>query len=214
MLLRGPHGAILVDSGPSPQRLKDELGAQMPPWQVRLDALAITAPTIGHVGGFAGLDRPVSSVLLPDAQLAGTAWRTAALEAAAHGAGIERMSAGTNIQVAGFELQTIAPEPGAPGDVVGAAYLALRVVAPSGRSFCDLSDLDADAQTLAAARLKGPCTYLLLPGGGRSLLSPELERAVGPAVQLIASRSTGRLANGFPPTVLRTDQEGTITLQM
>jgi hypothetical protein len=37
---------------------------------------------------------------------------------------------------------------------------------------------------------------------------------VGPNVQLIASRSTGRLAQGFPPTVLRTDQEGTITLPM
>jgi hypothetical protein len=98
--------------------------------------------------------------------------------------------------------------------MVGAAYLALRVVAPSGRTFCDLSDLDVDAQTVAAAVLNGPCTYLLLPSGGRSLLSPELEKAAGAAVQLIASRSSGRLARGFPATVLRTDQEGTITLPM
>jgi hypothetical protein len=88
------------------------------------------------------------------------------------------------------------------------------VVTPSGRSFCDLSDLDAVAQAVAAAHLKGPCTYLLLPGGGRSLVSPELETAAGPTAQLIASRSAGRLARGFPPTVLRTDQEGTITLPM
>jgi hypothetical protein len=88
------------------------------------------------------------------------------------------------------------------------------VGAPSGRTFCDFSDLDLDAQTIAAARLKGPCTYLLIPGGGRSLLSPELENAAGSAAQLIASRSAGRLARGFPPTVLRTDQEGTITLPM
>ena len=32
--------------------------------------------------------------------------------------------------------------------------------------------------------------------------------------QLIASRGSGRLATGFPPNVLRTDQEGTITLPM
>ena len=98
--------------------------------------------------------------------------------------------------------------------MVGAAYLALRVVVPSGRSFCDFSDLDTEAQTVAAASLKGPCTYLLLPGGGRTLLSPELEAVAGPAAQLIASRSSGRLARGFPLTVLRTDQEGTITLPM
>ena len=214
VLLRDAQGAILIDSGPSPQRLKDELGAQLPPWQVKLEAIAITAPTIGHVGGFAALDRPATTVLIPDAQLTGTAWRTAALEAAARGATIERLHAGTTITIAGFALEAIAPEPGTPGDVAGEAYLGLRVVAPSGRSFCDLSDLDVDAQTVAAARLNGQCSYLLIPGGGRSRLSPELARAAGPNVQLIASRSAGRLAQGFSPTILRTDQEGTITLPM
>jgi hypothetical protein len=118
------------------------------------------------------------------------------------------------VRIAGFLLEAIAPAHKAPGDVVGAAYLGLRVVTPSGRSFCDLSDLDLDAQTVAAASLRGPCTYLIVPSGGRSLLSPELERAAGAATQLIASRGAGRLAGGFPPTVLRTDQEGTITLPM
>ena len=214
VLLRGPHGAILIDAGPTPQRLKDELGASLPPWQVKLDAVVITAPTIGHVGGFAGLDRPAAVVLTPDAQLSGSAWRTAALEAVARGASVIRVQAGATLHAAGFTLEALAPEHGAPGDVVGAAYLALRVVAPSGRSFCDLSDLDAVAQTEAASHLAGPCTYLLLPGGGRSLLSPELEAAAGPTAELIASRSAGRLARGFPLTVLRTDQEGTITLPM
>jgi competence protein ComEC len=216
VLVRGPHGAILIDAGPSPARLKDELGAQLPPWQTTLDALAITAPTLGHVGGFAGFDRPGREVLIPDAQLTGSAWRTAALEATARGASIVRLTAGSTMTIAGFDLQVLAPEPGAPGDQVGAAYLAMRIVAPDGRSFCDLSDLDLDAQTVAATRLRGPCTYLLLPSGGRSQVSPDLARAALTATsQLIASRATaGRLANGFPPNVLRTDQEGTVTLPM
>jgi competence protein ComEC len=215
VLLRGPHGAILVDGGPSPARLRDELGAQLPPWQATLDAVAITAPTLGHVGGLAGFDRAARDLLIPDAQLTGSAWRTAALEATARGASVARLSAGSTTAIAGFDLQILAPEPGAPGDQVGAAYLAMRVVAPDGRSFCDLSDLDLDAQTVAAARLRGPCTYLLLPVGGRSGLSPDLENAaIAATTQLIASRSAGRLANGFPPNVLRTDQEGTITLPM
>jgi competence protein ComEC len=215
VLFRGPHGAILVDGGPSPARLKDELGAQLPPWQGSLDALAITAPTLGHVGGLAGFDRAARNLLIPDARLTGSAWRTAALEATARGASVRRLSAGSTIAIAGFDIQVVAPEPEAPGDQVGAAYLALRVVAPDGRSFCDLSDLDLDAQTVAASRIRGPCTYLLLPVGGRSGLSPDLENtAVNATTQLIASRSAGRLANGFPPNTLRTDQEGTITLAM
>jgi hypothetical protein len=215
VLMRGPHGAILIDGGPSPARLKDELGAQLPPWQTKLDAVAITAPALGHVGGFAGFDRATGQVLIPDAQLTGSAWRTAALEAIARGASVQKLTAGRSITIAGFDLQVLAPEPRAPGDQVGAAYLGLRIVAPSGRSFCNLSDLDLDAQTLAAKRLRGPCTYLLLPAGGRNLLSPDLARvALTPATQLIASRVAGRLANGFPPNVLRTDQEGTITLPM
>jgi competence protein ComEC len=215
VLLRGPHGAILIDAGPSPAKLRDELGGQLPPWQRKVDAVVITAPGLGHIGGFVGFDRAAGIVLLPNASLTGSAWRTAALEEAARGASIQPVTAGQNVEIAGFELQVLAPEPGAPGDQVGAAYLAIRAVAPDGKSFCEFSDLDLDAQTVAATRLRGPCTDLLLPAGGRSRLSPDLERvAVNDNTQLIASRSAGRLAAGFPPSVLRTDQEGTITLPL
>jgi competence protein ComEC len=213
VLFRSAHGAILVDGGPSPTMLKDELGQILPPWQSTLDLLAITAPGLGHIGGFAGLDRGAGTVVIPDAQLTGSAWRTAAFEAVARGARVVRLHAGERLEVAGFRLEVVSPELGAPGDQVGAAYLGLRVVAPSGRSFCDLSDLDIDAQTVAAARLSGPCTYLLLPAGGRSLPSPDLVSAMAGA-QLIASLASGRLARTLPPTVLRTDQEGTINLPM
>ena len=215
VLLRGPHGAILIDGGPSPAKLADGLGTQLPPWQRRLDALAITAPGLGHVGGLAGFDRAASTVLLPDAALSGSAWRTAALEQVTRGATVQRLAAQTTRLIAGFALQVLAPEKGAPGDIVGAADLALRAVAADGRSVCDFSDLDIDAQTIAAARLRGPCTYILLPAGGRSTLSPDLERvAIMPTTQLVASRGSGRLAAGYPPNVLRTDQEGTITLPL
>jgi len=213
VLFRSAQGAILVDAGPSPARLSAELGQILPPWQARLDLVAISAPGLGHIAGFAGLDRPAGTLLIPDARLTGSAWRSAAYEAVARGARVVRARAGDLLEAAGFRVEVVSPEPGAPGDQVGAAYLGLRVVARSGRTFCDLSDLDLDAQTVATARLAGSCTYLLLPAGGRSRLSPDLERATSNA-QLIASLASGRLARGFPQTVLRTDQEGTITLPM
>jgi hypothetical protein len=215
VLLRGPHGAVLIDGGPSPAKLKDELGAQLPPWQQKLDAIVITAPSLGHIGGLAQFDRPATTVFVPKAGLAGSAWRTAAYDAVARGAAIKKVAAGDLITVAGFELQVLSPEKGSPTDQVGAAYMALRAVAPGGKSFCDLSDLDPEAQAIAGARLRGKCTYLLLPAGGRSRLSPDLERkALTSTTQLIASRASGHLAGGFPPGVLRTDQEGTITLPL
>lgn len=213
VLFRSPQGAVLVDGGPSPARLSDELGQILPPWQRGLEAIAITAPSLGHVGGLAAFDRPAVAVVISDVHAGGSAWRRVAFEAATRGARLNPVHAGQVLRIAGFAIEVVAPEPGAPGDEVGAAYLGLRVVAPSGRSFCDLSDLDADSQAVAAARLRGPCTYLLLPSGGRSLLSPDLERAAH-AAQLVASVAQGRLARGFPPSVLRTDQEGTVTLPM
>ena len=213
VLLHGPQGSVLIDAGPSPASLADGIGQLLPPWERRLEGIVITAPTLGHVGGFGGLDRTARAVMLPDVALSGTTWRTTALDQAEHGATIARLLAGSVLDIAGFRLEVVAPEAGAPGDVPGAADLGLRVVAPDGRTFCDLSDLDVDAQTVAAARLRGPCTYLLLPVGGASALSPELQRAAGDP-ELIASRGPGRIAAGFPPTVLRTDQEGTITVPL
>jgi competence protein ComEC len=215
VLLRGPGGAILIDGGSTPARLAAELGTQLPPWQRTLDALVITAPGLGHVGGLAGFDRAARQVVIPAVPLTGSAWRTAALEQVTRGARVQSAGAGTTLNIAGFELQVLAPERGTPGDVAGAADLGLRVVAPDGKSFCDLSDLDLDGQTIAAARLGGPCSYLLLPSGGKSRLSPDLERAaMSSRTQLVASRGAGRLATGYPPDVLRTDQEGTISLPL
>jgi competence protein ComEC len=213
VLFRGPQGAVLVDGGPSPALLRDGLGQLLPPWQRGLDGLAITAPSLGHVGGLAAFDRPAAQLILPATQLSGAAWRSAALEALARGANLVRVSAGSAIRVAGFIFQVLSPDSGAPGDDTGAANLALRVVAPSGRSFCDLSDLDLDAQAIAASHLRGGCTYLLVPGGAKSRLSPELLAAAGDT-QMVVSRLPGRLALGYPLDVLRTDQEGTVTLPM
>ena len=212
VLLQGPEGAILVDGGGSPTRLQNELGTRLPPWQHDLEALVITSPGAAHVGGLVGWDRSVKQVLLPASPLTGSAWRTVALAAVTKGARVVRLTAGEVREVAGLRFEVLAPEPADPGDETGAGYLAFRAVGPA-HSFCDLSDLDPEAQKVASARLRGRCDYLLLPSGGRSSLAPELLARAEPG-QLIASTATGRLARDLPSTTLRTDQEGAIVLPL
>ena len=213
LLLTGSTGRVLVDGGPSPARLAAALGEQLPPWETRLAALVITSPALPHAGGLAGLDRTAAQVVLPATDPAGSGWRSVAAEQAGRGAAIVRATAGSRLELAGMTVEVLAPEPGAPGDQPGAADLALRFVVPGGQAFCDLSDLDPDAQLLAAARLKGPCDYLLLPDGGRSAPAPELLAAARPKVLLVAGSAPP--ARGLPSGNLRrTSQEGSIAVPL
>jgi competence protein ComEC len=210
VLLAGPGGYVLIDGGPSPARLADELGARLPPWERRLAALVITGPGIGHVGGLAGLGYPAAMVLMPEGNPAGSAWRSVALSQAARGARIETAHAGQAWRLAGLRLDVLSPEPRTPEP----EQLALRVVGPNGSSFCDLADLDTDGQSAAAARLTGRCDALLLPGGGRSAPAPDLLPAARPA-RLIASDAGAQLARGLPTGSLsRTSEEGGIVLPL
>jgi len=210
ILLAGPRGAVLIDGGPSPARLAGALGARLPPWQRRLEALVITGPGRQHVGGLASLDYAVGTVVTPGAQLDGSAWRSAALSAVARGAALRAPVAGELMRLAGFEVEVLAPEAAEPAG----GQLALRVRGPSDRSFCDLADLDPEAQVGAAGRLRGGCDYLLLASGGRSAPAPELMRAARPG-RLVASLASGHLARELAAaTVSRTDQEGTIVLDL
>ncbi|MGH7902945.1 MAG: ComEC/Rec2 family competence protein [Candidatus Dormibacteraceae bacterium] len=214
VLVSGPHGQILIDGGPSPGRLTAGLGTDLPPWQHSLDALIVTAPTLAHVGGLAALPYTAGEVIVPRLQLAGSSWRTVVLAEVTRGARLWTAGAGDVLSLAGLRVEVLAPEPGDAGDVPGEGYLAIRVVGPGGRSFCDMSDLGADSQAAALTRLPGGCDYLLLPSEGRSAPAPALLEAF-PHAQLIVSSSGGRLVRGLPLGRLRrTDQEGPITLPL
>jgi competence protein ComEC len=210
VLLTGPGGYVLVDGGSSPSRLADELGGRLPPWERRLAALVVTGPGIGHVGGLVGLGYPAKTVLVPDGNPAGSAWRTVALAEAARGARVVSAHAGQTWWLGGLRLDVLSPEPSPPEP----EQLALRVSRPGGRSFCDLADLDRDGQSAAAARLGGRCDALLLPGGGRSSPAPDLLTAARPD-RLIVSDAGGQVARDLPRGALsRTSEEGTIVLPL
>jgi beta-lactamase superfamily II metal-dependent hydrolase len=210
VLLSGPSGVVLVDGGPSPARLSSELGGRLPPWRHHLDVLIITGPGLGHVGGLAGLDYSVGRVIVPRGGFSGSASRNAALAAVARGGRLSQAGAGQQLELAGLQFQFLGPEPRAPES----GQLGFRAVGPSGKSFCDLADLDPDGQAAAAARLPASCDYLLLPGGGRSSPAPELLAAARPR-RFIVSDSGGTLARDLPHGALvRTSQEGSIMLPL
>jgi competence protein ComEC len=210
VLLAGPSGFVLVDGGPSPARLSGELGSRLPPWRHHLEVLVITGSGLGHVGGLAGLDYSVGQVIVPRGGFSGSASRSAALAAVARGGSLGEASAGQQLELAGLQFQFLAPESRAPEP----GQLGFRAVGPSGKSFCDLADLDLDGQAAAAARLRGGCDYLLLPSGGRSSPAPELLAAARPK-RYIASDAGGTLARDLPHGALaRTSQEGSIVLPL
>jgi competence protein ComEC len=210
VLVTGTHGAVLIDGGASPARLADELGARLPPWTRSLTALVITGPGIGHVGGLAGLSYTAGAVIVPDSNPPGSAWRSVALAEEARGAHLWPVHAGQRVAVAGLTFDVLSPEPRAPQP----EQLGLRISRPGGGSFCDLADLDPDAQAAAAAWLTGPCDILLLPSGGRSVPAPDLLRAARPG-RLVASDAGGNLPRGLPRGELsRTSQEGTVVMPL
>jgi competence protein ComEC len=210
VLLSGPDGYVLVDGGASPARLADALGARLPPWIRGFEGLVITGPGPGHVGGLAGLAYSTRIVLVPEGSPQGSAWRSAALAEAARGARIEAVHAGQRMSLAGLRFDVLSPEPRPPQP----GQMSFRVTGPDGRSFCDFSDLDLEGQADAAARLRGRCDALLLPGGGRSTPAPELMARARPS-RLLVSDAGGQVARDLPRgELLRTSQEGTIVLPL
>jgi hypothetical protein len=210
VLLSGPGGFVLVDGGGSPARLAGGLGTRLPPWRHHLEGLIVTGSGAGHVGGLAELDYSAGRVVVPWGGFSGSMARRAVLASVARGASLTSARAGQRLEIAGLSFEVLGPEASAPEP----GQLAFRAVGPSGRSFCDLADLDPEAQAIAAGRLRGGCTYLLLPSGGRSSPAPELLAAASPR-RLVASDAGGQLARDLPHgAVVRTSQEGDIVLPL
>ncbi|MBO0686413.1 MAG: ComEC/Rec2 family competence protein, partial [Candidatus Dormibacteraeota bacterium] len=186
VLLSGPGGYVLVDGGPSPSKLRDALGAQLPPWRHGLEGLVITGAGQGHAGGLAGFEMPAQVVVLPNGSQPGTTWRTAALTEKALGARLLQVGAGQRLELAGLRLDILSPEPAQPDP----GQVGFRVTGPAGHSFCDVADLAPEEQATVAHRLTGTCDALLVPSAGQTAPAPELLRAARPA-RLIVSDAGG-----------------------
>ena len=214
VLLTGPAGHVLIDGGAAPGRLAAALGARLPPWVRELDGVVITSAGRGQTGGLSGLSLPARTLVIPDGPFPGSAWRTAALPSLTRGAAVLRLRAGQRLALAGFDLEALAPADAGPDADPASIGLALRVRGPAGGTFCELAELDPQAQLAAVAGLPGTCDALLLPQGGRSGPDDQVLAATG-RPRLIASTGGGRLDRKYSGGLVeRTDQEGDVVLPL
>ncbi len=213
---------VLIDGGPDPARLMEELGASLPPWRRRIDVIALTHAHLDHAAGLiAALDRyEVGMTLEPVGLNPGSLadlWT----------AGISRahavrhaVRAGQRLHVAGAVITVLSPE---EDPRVDTPSLVLRV--ERGR-FSALFMGDATDEALADLLLhpEGLHSRVYVPPhhGAATPHAVRLVEAVRPEVALISVGAGNRYGHPTPETLaalsgittFRTDRDGTVEVSL
>lgn len=213
---------VLIDGGPDPARLMEQLGASLPPWRRRIDLMVLTHAHLDHGAGLiAALDRyevgmtlePVGLNPGPLADL----WTAAISRAHAER---RAMRAGQRLHVAGAVITVLSPE---ENPRVDTPSLVLRV--ERGR-FSALFMGDATDEALADLLLhpEGLRSRVYVPPhhGAASPHAVRLASAVRPEVALISVGAGNRYGHPTPSTLaalngittFRTDRDGTVEVSL
>ncbi len=210
----------LIDGGPDPVRLLEELGATLPPWDRRIDVVALTHAHTDHGAGLiAVLDRYRVGLAVDPAGLnAGPLATTWTAHAARAGVPRQAAAAGASVRLGSATLRFLAPAPEVAVDVPS------LVVHLERGSFSMLFMGDA-TETAQAALLLEPATlrsraYVPPHHGAASAHGPALVAAVAPEVALISAGRDNAYGHPTPQTLealgrvptYRTDRDGTVEL--
>lgn len=210
----------LIDGGPDPVRLLEELGATLPPWDRRIDVVALTHAHIDHGAGLLPvLDRyHVGLAIEPLGMNAGPLATTWAARAAAAGVPRRPATAGAVVRLGSATLRFLAPAPDIPIDVPSLVIHLER--GPFSMLF--MGDATEAAQ---AALLRDPGAlrsraYVPPHHGAASPHGPALVAAVGPEVAVISAGRDNAYGHPTPQTLealarvptFRTDRDGTVEL--
>ncbi|HEV8672100.1 MAG TPA: ComEC/Rec2 family competence protein [Candidatus Limnocylindria bacterium] len=213
---------LLIDGGPDPGRLMDELGASLPPWRRRIDVVALTHAHLDHGAGLiAALDRyEVGMTLEPVGLNPGPlADLWAAGISRAH-AERHAVRAGQRLNVGDAVISVLSPE---NDPRVDTPSLILRV--ERGR-FSALFMGDATDQALADLMLhpEGLHSRVYVPPhhGAATPHAVMLVQAVRPEVALISVGAGNRYGHPTPETLaalsgittFRTDRDGTVEVSL
>ncbi|TAK32505.1 MAG: ComEC/Rec2 family competence protein [Chloroflexota bacterium] len=226
IFIRGPAGKVLIDGGPSPQRLLSQLGRTMPFWDRRIDYLVLTHAHADHLTGLVEvLERfEVRGVVEGSSKGNDAAYQK--WEELVGQNGQQRIAAepGLRLRLGDQSDLTVISAPsssGTPGSASNEESLALRLSAPAV-SVLLLGDLETDGQNyLLASGAVAASTILKVPHhGSQNSLSQELLRVTAPRLAVISVGADNRFGHPAPSTLeqlakvqtLRTDQRGTIEL--
>ena len=213
---------LLIDGGPDPARLMEELGASLPPWRRRIDVVALTHAHLDHGAGLiAALDRYEVGMTLEPVGLNGgplaDLWADGIARAHAERRAVR---AGQRLHVGGAVISVLSPE---SDPRVDTPSLILRV--ESGR-FSALFMGDATDEALADLLLhpEGMHSRVYVPPhhGAATPHGVALVDAVRPEVALISVGAGNRYGHPTPETLaalsgvttFRTDRDGTVEVTL
>jgi competence protein ComEC len=213
---------LLIDGGPDPARLMEELGASLPPWRRRIDVLALTHAHLDHAAGLiAALDRyEVGMTLEPVGMNPGPLadlWAAGIVRAHAERRAVR---AGQRLHVGGAVITVLSPE---TDPRVDTPSLVLRV--ERGRfSALFMGDATDDALGDLLLHPEGLHSRVYVPPhhGAATPHAVTLVDAVRPEVALISVGAGNRYGHPTPETLaalrgittFRTDRDGTVEVTL
>ena len=211
---------LLVDGGPDPARLLAELGASLPPWNRRIDVIALTHAHADHADGLIGvLERYEVGVAIEPVGLNPGAVATAWGDRIARAHVTRRaVAAGMRIHVGDATLAVLAPN-GDPRVDVPSLVLRLERGSFSMLFMGDATE-QAQADLLLSPGSLAARVYVPPHHGAASAYAVPLVDAVRPSAAVISVGAQNRYGHPTPETLAalgrvptyRTDRDGTVEL--
>jgi len=218
ILVTTPHGRhFVVDGGPSGIQLSRELGATLPHWERRIDAVFLTHPQQDHLAGFPELfDRFRAA----NTYVSGSTNPTEAYRIfAAAAPRLQVVQSGDRLEIDGVLIDVLWPPVGYQTANLNDTSLILRL-RYGETTFLLTGDFEAPAQRQLMATMNVASTVLKVPHHGSKTTAPEFLDAVHAQAAVISVGSGNRFGHPSPETlealkgtpVYRTDTQGRVTI--
>jgi competence protein ComEC len=223
ILIQSPDGRqILIDGGPSPSALLDELGEVLPSWDRSLDLVVLTHPDADHVSGLIPVFERYRVATVVDTVApgddAGVTWLAAT--GAAH---VARQQAvrGMRLGAGALTMTVLSPAKVAVGLASNNSSVVLRLdYGASSALLMGDAEAEAEAEMLAGGLPLRADVLKVGHHGSNASTGQGFLAAVQPRVAVISVGAENRFGHPAPELlvrlkgieVLRTDQHGRIEL--